>query len=334
MKTIALLGNGEVLLKLIEFIKKETSYDMILIGYAPRHARELSRENKKYEDVLVDYKERYKQIELIEMENLDCEGWRKICNSSMQISLGSAWIYKKRHIDMAPFLVHSHCTNLPKYRGGASSSWMLMSKHRKSAITIFRINERVDAGDLLVKNVFYYPEELISPAEYSRYTSKKLQECMEQFILRHESGIDDKIARKIQEEEDSTYFPRLSSSVHSWINWTWDADEIVSFIRAFSEPYKGAMTRITAKQEIIMNIYKAEVIEEEEKFHPFKTGLIYRKIGKKLYVACREKTIKIQGYELSNDSGKGDKPFVGDRLYTLTDDIDCSMRTRVFYTPS
>ena len=50
---------------------------------------------------------------------------------------------KQKDIDKAPYLVHSHCTDLPKYRGGASISWMIMSKYNKAAITIFRMNKGI-----------------------------------------------------------------------------------------------------------------------------------------------------------------------------------------------
>ena len=50
------------------------------------------------------------------MDNLDGNGWERVCKSDIQISLGSPWIFREKHIKMAPMLVHSHSTDLPLQR--------------------------------------------------------------------------------------------------------------------------------------------------------------------------------------------------------------------------
>ena len=57
-----------------------------------------------------------------------------------------------------------------------------------------------------------------------------------------------------QDESISTYFPRLSSDVHFWINWSWSCEDLVSFIRAFGEPYDGAKTRISSNHDEVLRI--------------------------------------------------------------------------------
>ena len=123
----------------------------------------------------------------------------------------------------------------------------------------------------------------------------------------------------------------MSSEIHSWINWNWSCYEIVSFIKAFSDPYKGAQTRVNKSQESLIRIRKAKVIKKDGSFHPFKNGLIYRINKNKIYVASSpysleilKESIEINGFDLK----------VGDRLFTLSLDIDNAMSNRVYYLPN
>ena len=330
MQEITFFGNGNVLLNLIPFIFEETEFTSVYVGYAPRHAKGICKNGKTYEDNLKDYLKKYPHLSVFCFEDLDCEEYEKICKTNLQVSLGSAWIFKERHIKKAPFLVHSHCTDLPKYRGGASSSWMLMSNYRKAAITIFKMDQGIDSGDLILKKEFQFPGYLSSPKEYSEYTESLLIKTLKKFI-RNFIKKDRKYVFKKQDPEKSTYFPRLSTELHSWINWNWSCYEIISFVKAFGEPYGGAQTRISNSPEKIIKIKSMKLYKKDGSFHPFKNGLIYRIRENKVYVASSPYAFVI------NDLFENNKDLIlktGDRLYTLSTDIDNANSTRVYFSPN
>ena len=89
----------------------------------------------------------------------------------------------------------------------------------------------------------------------------------------------------------------MSTKIHGWINWDWDGEDIESFVNAFSDPYDGAKTRITRNENMIIYLKKVSCIKNR-RFHPFISGIIYRKYENKPYVAC-EKTIIVKSIRLN-----------------------------------
>ena len=329
MSKITFLGSGNTLLSLIPFVFKKTNYEKVLVGYSPRHAKSLVNKSETFEQKLEFLANKYQKLSLYCIESLDVSEYEILCDSEIQISLGSPWIFKQKDIDKAPYLVHSHCTDLPRYRGGASTSWMLMSKYNKAAITIFRMNTGIDAGDLILKKNIIFPKNFSTPKEYDEFIEKRLFKQLKKFILDYQKTNHKKKEIR-QDDSKSIYFPRLSSEVNSWINWNWSCHEIVQFIKAFSDPYGGAKTRVNKSKNLIIKIKKAKINQKDEGFHPFKNGLIYRIHDNKIYVACAPFSLEIskEFIEINNSELK-----VGDRLFTLSTDIDEAMSKRIFYLP-
>ncbi len=329
MRKITFLGSGNTLLKLIPFVLKKTNYEKVLVGYSPRHAKGLVNKSESFQEKLEFLVNKYNNLSIYCIESLDMPEYEILCNSEIQISLGSPWIFKQKDIDKAPYLIHSHCTDLPKYRGGASTSWMLMSKYKKAAITIFRMNAGIDAGNLIFKKNIIFPNYFSTVKEYDDFLEKKLFNQLKKFILDYVKRNHKKKEIR-QDNSKSIYFPRLSSDLNSWINWNWSCHEIVQFIKAFSDPYNGAKTRVNKSSGLTIRIRKAKITRKDGSFHPFKNGLIYRINDNKIYVACApfsleisKEFIEINSFELK----------VGDRLFTLSKDIDEAMSNRVYYLP-
>ena len=330
MSRIALLGSGNVLIKLIPFIFNNNLYDEVLVGYAPRHESSICDSGKTFEEELKVLNNAYKNLFLYKIRSLDEENFDILCDSDLQISLGSPWIFKDRHIKKASYLVHSHSTDLPKFRGGASYSWMIMSRYRKSSITIYRMNEFIDSGDLIQKDDFEFPSIFTKPQEYILYAEKLILESLMKFISNfHISG---KTLPEIKQNEAiSTYFPRLSSDIHSWINWNWSCEDLVSFIRAFGEPYNGAKTRISSNHDDVLRIKSANVYKNDGKFHPFKNGIIYRIYEKRIYVVAAPYSLELTDFFEVN---KEVAIKQGDRFFNFSNDLDSANSKRIYFYPN
>ena len=329
MRKITFLGSGNTLLNLIPFVFKKTNYEKVLVGYSPRHAKGLVNKSETFEQKLEFLASKYQKLSFYCIESLESSDYEILCDSEIQISLGSPWIFKQKDIEKASYLVHSHCTDLPKYRGGASTSWMLMSKYQKAAITIFRMNTGIDAGDLILKKNIVFPNNFSTPREYDDFIEKRLFNQLKKFIKDYDKSNHKKKEIK-QDNSKAIYFPRLSSEENSWINWNWSCNEIVQFIKAFSDPYSGAKTRVNKSNQITIRIKGAKITKKDGGFHPFKNGLIYRIHNDKIYVACAPFSLEIskEFIEINNFELK-----VGDRLFTLSTDIDEAMSKRIFYLP-
>ena len=333
MKTLSFLGAGDVLLALIPIVFKSTSFDCIKVGFSDRHGNEILSSGMTYRENLYSLQDSFPNLLLYEFNSLDDEKFSDICDSELQISLGSPWIFKRRHIDKSPFLILSHCTELPKYRGGASLTWMIMSNYRRASINLFKMSEGIDSGDFLIDEPFTYPNHLVTPSDFSNYTNQKLISVLTDFISHFTSDYSS-IDLTPQDHSSSSYFPRLSSDIHGWIDWKWSAPDIVSFVNAFSYPYSGAKARSTHDSDSVVHILSASFTPNEHFFHPFKSGLVYRISSDNLYVALKQHTLVISDFNIVSDNPASRAIRVGDRLFSFYSDLDLAMSTRSFYKPS
>jgi len=88
-------------------------------------------------------------------------------NSSSTINLLKAWqtdllisvscpqLFKKDIINLASKgCLNLHCAPLPYYRGLYPAFWMLKNEEKEAGVTLFFVNEGVDAGDILLHKRF------------------------------------------------------------------------------------------------------------------------------------------------------------------------------------
>jgi methionyl-tRNA formyltransferase len=114
------------------------------------------------------------------------------------------------------------------------------------------------------------------------------------------------------DQRHSTYFPRLYTQKHGFINWSWNGREINDFIYAFDDPYEGASTFLNNQP---VHLKSSTITLAEGKFHPFFSGLVYRISNKSVYIAVKDGTIIIQKVILGKKNIIN-QIRVGQRFYT------------------
>ena len=55
--------------------------------------------------------------------------------------------------------INLHASLLPNYRGAAPINWCLINNEKKTGVTTFYINERIDQGDILLKEEIIISDE-------------------------------------------------------------------------------------------------------------------------------------------------------------------------------
>jgi methionyl-tRNA formyltransferase len=76
-------------------------------------------------------------------------------NTDLIISISCPQIFKKELIELSPKgCLNLHGSILPDYRGVMPSFWMLANGEREAGSTLFFVNEKIDAGDVLVQRRF------------------------------------------------------------------------------------------------------------------------------------------------------------------------------------
>ena len=129
-----------------------------------------------------------------------------------------------------------HPSLLPKYRGAAPIAWALLNGEPATGITIFRLNERLDAGE-----VFLQEPVAIGPSESAEALTDRLARrgadalvtVLEQLAAGSARGMP-------QDDARASLAPKLTKA-QGRIDWRQPAETIERIIRALS-PWPGAAT--------------------------------------------------------------------------------------------
>ncbi len=132
--------------------------------------------------------------------------------------------------------INVHPSLLPKYRGAAPIQRSIMAGEKKSGITIFFMDEKIDHGDIIFQR-----ELVIEPYDNYGTLLSRLSALGEEIIAEVLKSIESSNYSRIkQKEEQRIYAPKIKKS-ETIINWQDGTEKIFNLIRALS-PMPGART--------------------------------------------------------------------------------------------
>ena len=141
-----------------------------------------------------------------------------------------------------------HPSLLPAYRGAAPIAWALLNGECATGVTIFRLNERLDAGEIVAQE-----SAAIEPGERSDALSRRLAERGAAALLRALEAIDaGRAAFTPQEESKASMAPKLTKA-QGRIDWREPAEVIERLVRA-TLPWPGAATSWQDKPLKILSV--------------------------------------------------------------------------------
>ena len=262
--------------------------------------------------------------------NTDAGVTGKITPQTLGVSIGAAWIFNPDFIGrFQGRLVNVHGTRLPQDRGGGGFSWRIMRDDRLGFSTIHQIDPGVDTGDIVAYDEYFFPHSCRVPADFRRHSLDKNLALLDRFT-------SDVVAEQgfrtlSQTEYLSTYWPRLSTDVHGFIDWSWSLRDIERFICAFDAPYPGAITFVNDAR---VRLRKCLSTTSDGMFHPFQKGIVYKITGGALFIAAESGSLIVSS--VTDDDGVSvlEKLSVGDRLYTPGRQLEDARRYRAVYTPA
>jgi len=159
-----------------------------------------------------------------------------------------------REILSAPkvYCINLHPSLLPKYRGAAPVNWAVIKDEKKTGLTIIKMNEKMDAGDIMLQR-----KVAIEKEDTSETLNKRLSELGAILLLDAVRFIEeDRISFKKQNEKLATFAPRLKKE-DGIIDWAKPAAEIHNRVRG-TLPWPGAYTHFEGEK---INIWKTDVDE-------------------------------------------------------------------------
>ncbi len=150
--------------------------------------------------------------------------------------------------------INLHASLLPNYRGAAPINWCLINNEAKTGVTTFFINEKIDQGDILLKE-----EVNISDKDNFGSLYIKLSSVGSRLLIKTIKGVLSKSLKASKQDFDESLkiAPKLSKE-NTRIDWNKSQKEIIGMIRGLS-PKPGAWTILkNGDNEIRMKILEAK----------------------------------------------------------------------------
>lgn len=322
---IFLLGGGE-LLTLCALDLRATGADVVVVT-SPRQAGELISSGKTLSQQLAN--DRIVSYSTADI-NSDANILNLIDDGAIGLSIAASWIFKLPFIRrFEGRLLNCHSMRLPRDRGSGGFSWLIMNGDHEGACLVHQVDEGLDTGPIVSQRTFPYPPACRLPNDYRKTFLAENRLFLRQLFNDIREMHDFPLTHQLHDL--STFWPRLSTEHHGFIDWSWSLQEIERFICAFDEPYHGASTFIKGQRVHVKNCSAAF---GDGAFHPFQRGLVYRQSGDTQFVATSQGTL-ILGAVTDHGGANFSKGIsLGDRFYTPIQELESARQFRAVFTPS
>lgn len=149
-----------------------------------------------------------------------------------------------------------HASLLPKYRGAAPINWAIINGEKETGISIIRMTEAMDAGDILLEKKIPIDDKDTSITLEQKLETLAVGALMDAIQLMEKNA--EKFTR--QDESAVIFAPKLEKR-HGEIDWNKSAAEIARQIRGLI-PWPGAYTYHKGK---LLKLWNAQAREENSK---------------------------------------------------------------------
>lgn len=156
------------------------------------------------------------------------------------------------------FSINVHGSLLPKWRGAAPTNWAVMAGDRSTGVTVIKMNEKMDEGDIILKE-----ETGITCDDTNMTLSGRLSELGAAALMKAVAMIEARASGvELIKQHPSlvTYAPKLNKS-DGLINWSEPAAMIHNKVRGLL-PWPGAYTGYEGRT---LKILKTELVKGEFK---------------------------------------------------------------------
>jgi methionyl-tRNA formyltransferase len=170
-----------------------------------------------------------------------------------------------------------HASLLPRYRGAAPVRWALINGEKKTGVTIIKMNEKLDAGDIVLRK-----ELKIEEADTSEILDNKLAGIGAELLIEAIGLTMNGKAKFIkQNEKEATFAPRLTKE-DGKLDWKLGSDSILNRINGL-KPWpgtysflEGGLLKIIAAKKVLRKdsskFTPGEIIAADKEGLIIKTG--------------------------------------------------------------
>jgi methionyl-tRNA formyltransferase len=208
--------------------------------------------------------------------------------------------------------INVHPSALPKYRGPSPIQWAVWNGETETAITVIKMNERMDAG-----NILYQEKVPLEEEDDAHSLSEKLAARTARILpdVIRDIEANGMAEGAVQDEGEATYTPIIRKAMGS-VDWNCSSTEIVRQIRALAE-WPTAYTSLDGK---VLKLYRARTARDSDvgKMEP---GTIVR-VGKEgVDVSTPDGLLTVTELQLENkkrmnavEFARGYRGLIGKRM--------------------
>ena len=209
-----------------------------------------------------------RRLEVLQPESLKDSGFlQKIARLQPDVLVVVAFRILPRELFMLPLqgAINVHPSLLPKGRGPAPIQWTLLRGETETGVTIIRLTERIDAGNILRQE-----RVSIAPEDDFGILHDRLAVLGAKMLVETLDAAENGTQPAPQKQDDSqvTTAPKLKPEDFV-LHWENSAEQLSNQIRALS-PVPGAVTQLDGKR---LKIFRAEAVTEELRLAPGRVGI-------------------------------------------------------------
>jgi methionyl-tRNA formyltransferase len=209
-------------------------------------------------------------------------------NADLMVVVAYGMMLPQSVLDAPRFgCINGHGSLLPRWRGAAPIQRAVIEGDAQTGVTIMQIVKKLDAGDMLHKEV-YIIKSTDTSADVHDVLSVLSAEGLEKVLPQIENGT---LTIEPQDETLVTYAQKLTKE-ESRLDWTQNADVLVRKIHGLN-PWPVAHTLYNGNT---MKIWQAEVLNET---HTLQAGQV-RATHKTFDVATGQGFVRIHELQLPN----------------------------------
>lgn len=183
--------------------------------------------------------------------------------------------------------INIHASLLPKYRGAAPIQQAVIDGEKESGVTIMKMGEGLDTGDMIAKVVVP-----ITGEETGGSLFDKLSVAGAELLVKTLPSIFDGTAvYEKQPEESPTPYAAMITKKMGLLDFTKSAEELERLVRGLN-PWPSAYTFLNGKT---LKVWKSRVSEESSSFEP---GTVISADKTGIYVACGKNILVLTEIQL------------------------------------
>lgn len=183
--------------------------------------------------------------------------------------------------------INIHASLLPKYRGAAPIQQAVIDGEKESGVTIQKMGEGLDTGDMISKEVV-----VLSKEETGGSLFDKLSKAGADLLVKTLPSIFDGTAvYEKQPEESPTPYAAMITKQMGLLDFTKSAEVLERLVRGLN-PWPSAYTFLNGKT---LKVWKSSVGEEKGSALP---GTVVNTDRRGIHVACCDKTLILEEIQL------------------------------------